>query len=53
MKQVFETDAKAAHFMLTHPDFLEGVRACLLDKDDQPRWQPSAIDEVGHLGIDI
>ena len=53
MKQVFETDAKAAHFMLTHPDFLEGVRARLLDKDDQPRWQPSAIDEVGHLDIDI
>jgi enoyl-CoA hydratase/carnithine racemase len=53
MKQVFEADAKAAHFMLMHPDFLEGVRARLLDKDDHPRWQPSAIDDVGHLDIDI
>jgi len=31
--------------------YLEGIRAHILDKDDQPRWQPSALDEVPPLGV--
>jgi enoyl-CoA hydratase len=53
MREVFRTDQRAAEFMLSHPDFLEGVRARVLDKDQQPRWQPSSIDDADLAGLDL
>lgn len=53
MESVYQTDIEAARFMLTHHDFAEGVRARLLDKDDNPRWRPDRFETVGPLDLGL
>jgi enoyl-CoA hydratase len=50
LPEVFHREALAAHFVITHPDYLEGIRARIIDKDDQPRWQPDTIEGLGKPG---
>jgi enoyl-CoA hydratase len=46
LEEVFSTEFRAACFMIRHPDYLEGVRARVIDKDDRPMWRPAAPEEV-------
>lgn len=36
----------------SHPDFAEGVRAQVIDKDRTPAWSPAALDEVDPEWVD-
>jgi enoyl-CoA hydratase len=38
--------------MFRHPDFIEGVRAVLIDKDNKPRWNPATPEGVTDEMID-
>jgi enoyl-CoA hydratase/carnithine racemase len=51
IKDVFEADLRAARFILTHPEYLEGVRARILDKDHRPRWKPETPERVGKIDL--
>jgi enoyl-CoA hydratase len=46
MDRVFDNDFASVQFVLGHPDFLEGVRARIIEKDNQPRWKPDSIEKV-------
>ena len=34
-------------------DFYEGVRATLIDKDGQPRWDPPSLEAVSAAAIEV
>lgn len=43
---VFQLELVVAVQCCAHPDFSEGVRALLVDKDNAPRWSPARVDEL-------
>jgi enoyl-CoA hydratase len=38
--------------MIRHPDFREGVRALLIDKDNRPNWSPARAEPIGERDVD-
>jgi enoyl-CoA hydratase/carnithine racemase len=45
-------DFRISQRMIDKPDFYEGVRAVLVDKDNAPRWQPERLDQVSLDQVD-
>jgi enoyl-CoA hydratase len=43
--------AVGAH-IIRHPDFVEGVRALIVDKDNAPRWNPATAEGVADETVD-
>ncbi len=39
--------------LIRHPDFVEGVRALLIEKDGKPNWHPTNPEAIGARDIDI
>lgn len=39
LKQIFQSEIQLATNIVRHPEFAEGVRALLIDKDRNPAWQ--------------
>ena len=46
LAEVFRLELIVALQCCAHPDFPEGVRALLIDKDNAPRWTPATLAEV-------
>jgi enoyl-CoA hydratase len=45
LARVFASELEAARFIIGHPDYLEGVRARIIDRDDAPAWRQAAPEE--------
>lgn len=46
LKEVFQSEIRLATNIVRHPEFAEGVRALLIDKDRNPAWQYRTSREV-------
>jgi enoyl-CoA hydratase len=46
------SEYRLASRMMLRPDFAEGVRAVLIDKDNAPRWDPPAPEGVSEEALD-
>lgn len=46
LADTFRLELQASMGCCAHPDFAEGVRALLVDKDRNPQWQPATLAEV-------
>lgn len=52
LAQALERDFAAACRIMYRPDFVEGLRAVLVDKDNAPKWQPTEIAAIGAEEVD-
>ncbi len=46
LAEVFRLEYRASLGCCAHPDFVEGIRALLIDKDRTPRWTPDTLEHV-------
>ncbi|HMN46387.1 MAG TPA: enoyl-CoA hydratase/isomerase family protein [Povalibacter sp.] len=46
LADVFRMELTVAMQCCAHPDFPEGVRALLIEKDGKPRWTPARLEDV-------
>ena len=46
LREVFQAEIQLATNIVRHPEFAEGVRALLIDKDRQPSWQYRSSTEI-------
>ena len=46
LPQCFDAELALTRTAMRHPDFAEGVRAMVVDKDRKPNWQPARIEDV-------
>jgi enoyl-CoA hydratase/carnithine racemase len=46
LQAVFRSEVQLGAHIMRHPEFAEGVRALLIDKDRNPQWQFSRVTDV-------
>jgi enoyl-CoA hydratase/carnithine racemase len=51
LRQALAGELALAVQVTNHPDFFEGVRAVLVDKDRAPKWQPARLEDVDPAAI--
>ncbi len=51
LKEALIVEYRLATRMIRLPDFPEGIRAVIVDKDQSPKWQPPSLSEVSEASV--
>ncbi|MEV8466841.1 enoyl-CoA hydratase/isomerase family protein [Fluviibacterium sp. DFM31] len=51
IRRALDLEYRFTHRAMEHGDFIEGIRAAIIDKDRTPRWRHEGIDAVGGLDV--
>ncbi|KAJ8681667.1 hypothetical protein QAD02_017459 [Eretmocerus hayati] len=52
LRECLETEYRlSCRYLMKNSDFAEGVRALLIDKDQNPSWKPKTLEEVSKLDV--
>jgi enoyl-CoA hydratase/carnithine racemase len=51
LRAALDAELRLTRVVTRHPDFAEGVRAMVVDKDRRPRWTPARVDQVDPAAI--
>lgn len=46
-----QQEFRLANYFLNGHDFVEGIRAVIIDKDQNPKWLPSALAEISNQAV--
>jgi enoyl-CoA hydratase/carnithine racemase len=46
LEECLRLEYRFSHRVLSHADYYEGVRAVIIDKDRDPKWSPSRLEDV-------
>lgn len=52
LEECFKYEYRIGQNFLRHPDFYEGVRAKLIDRDNNPVWRPRFLEDVTDEMVD-
>ncbi len=52
LKQTLDAEFLLTRTTMAYPDFAEGVRAMVVDKDRHPKWQPPLIENMDQSVVD-
>lgn len=51
IRQALELEYRFTHRAMEHADFLEGIRAAIIDKDRRPRWRHASVADVTNAEV--
>lgn len=51
LEDALAAEYRASQAFARMPDFMEGVRAVLIDKDKSPKWRPAKLEEVDQAAV--
>jgi enoyl-CoA hydratase/carnithine racemase len=52
LPEALDAELRLTRRVTAHPDFAEGVRAMVVDKDRAPRWSPARLEDVDVSAIE-